>query len=316
MAPGLATGPVRIPAGPRAAAPVVAAVVSGVMVALQLRITGDLRDALGDDVLAALITFATGLVAVSVVVSCRPASRAALSKVRDTPPWTRLGGLGGAALVAVGAAAAPRIGVALLTIGLVAGQTVGGVAVDRLGLGPGPRQGITGPRAAGALLCLLAVGVSVLGKGARDADPVLLTLTVLAGVLAAVQQGLNGRVRRVTGDAGVATLINFGVGSIALLLGLGLREALVGVHIDTWPGLGEWYLYAGGPVGAGFIAIAATVVHQLGVLRLGLAVTAGQLLGAMVLDATLPGGTGVAVATLAGALLTLAAVVVSGRRSR
>ena len=292
-----------------------AAVLSGAMVALQARLNGDLRVALGDTLLTALVSFASGLLVVVAVVACRPASRAALAAFGGTPWWTRLGGLGGATLVAVGAAAEPRIGVALLTIGLVAGQTGGGLAVDRLGLGPGRREGVTGPRAAGALLCLLAVGVGVFGRAAHDADPVLLALIVVAGALIALQQALNGRVHRATGDAGVATLVNFVVGLAALLIGLGFRAVLFGVHVGHWPGPGQLFLYAGGPIGAGFVAVAAVVVGRLGVLRLGLATTAGQLLGAVGLDVALPGGSGVTAATLVGVLLTLIAVVVSGRSS-
>lgn len=313
MGAGLVANPVLAPPAPRTTPALAAAVLSGAMVALQARLNGDLQVALGDTLLTALVSFATGLVAVVAVVACRPASRIALAKLRDTPGWNRLGGVGGAVLVAVGAAAAPRIGVALLTIGLVAGQTGGGLAVDRLGLGPGRRQDVTGPRAAGALLCLLAVGAGVLGGGARHADPVLMALIVVAGMLIALQQALNGRVHRATGDAGVATLVNFVVGSAALLLGLAVRAALFGVHVSHWPGLGELALYAGGPIGAAYVAVAAVVVGRLGVLRLGLAITAGQLLGAVGLDAALPGGSGVPLATLVGVLLTLIAVVVSGR---
>ena len=315
MGAGLVADPVQAPPAPRTTPALAAAVLSGAMVALQARLNGDLRVALGDTLLTALVSFATGLVAVVAVVACRPASRVALTKLRDTPRWTWLGGVGGAALVAVAAAAEPRIGVALLTIGLVAGQTGGGLAVDRLGLGPGPRQGVTGPRAAGALLCLLAVGVGVLGGGVQHADPALLVLIVVAGVLIALQQALSGRLHRATGDAGVATLVNFVTGSAALLLGLGVRAAAFGVHVGHWPGLGELALYAGGPIGAVFVAVAALVVGRLGVLRLGLAITAGQLLGAVGLDVALPGGSGVTFATLIGVLLTLVAVVVSGRGS-
>ncbi|MGB8649172.1 MAG: DMT family transporter, partial [Mycobacteriales bacterium] len=227
-----------------------------------------------------------------------------LQRVRSLPWWTCLGGLGGASLVAVGATAAPEIGVALLTVGLVAGATVGGLLVDRVGLGPGGHRPITGPRLAGAALCLLAIGISAV-EGLRAASPLLLTLVVVAGCLISGQQALNGRVRQAS-DAAVATLVNFVVGTSALLVGLGLAALLGGVHVHHWPS--QWWLYLGGPIGASFVALAAVVVHQLGVLRLGLAVTAGQLVGAILLDVR----RGVAATTLVAATLTMGAVVVSG----
>lgn len=295
----------------------VAAAASGALVALQQRLNGELKTALDDAVLTAVVSFGLGLLAVALVVLFRPATRRALRLVRRVPWHQRLGGIGGAFLVVVGAAAAPEIGVALLTVGLVAGQTGGGLVVDRMGLGPGLSHRLTAPRLLGAAVCLVAVGVGVLGEGARTASPLLLVLVVLAGLLIAVQQALNGRVRQSTGDAGVATLVNFVVGLTALMLVLAVDLLLGGVHADQWPGPDRWYLYLGGPMGAVFVAVAAVVVRFLGVLRFGLAVIAGQLLGGLLLDLTAPvSAGGVDALTVAGVALTFVAVAISGRGAR
>ena len=292
-----------------------AAVASGAMVALQQRFNGELKTVLGDALLTALVSFGTGLVAVVVVVLSRSSARSAVGRVREVPWVQRLGGLGGAALVVVGAAAAPELGVALLSVGLVAGQTSGGLVVDRAGWGPGGMRALTPPRVLGATLCLVAVGISVLGEGARAASPLLVLLIVGAGFLTSVQQALNGRVRATTGDAGVATLVNFVVGTVALALGVLVHAAIAGLDVGDWPGPDRWYLYLGGPMGAVFVATAALVVRQLGVLRLGLAVTAGQLVGALLLDLVVPvADTGIEALTVVGVALTLVAVYVSGRR--
>lgn len=290
------------------ALPLVAAVVSGALVAVQQRINGDLGTSLHDPLLAAVVSFGTGLVVVAALLLVRRSSRQALAKLRDLPWWTRVGGLGGATLVAVGATAAPEIGIALLTVGLVAGSTVGGLAVDRAGFGPGGHRPITTPRLAGAGLCLVAIGISAV-EGLRAASPVLLALVVLAGGLISVQQALNGRLRHAT-DATVATFVNFLVGSTALLAALLVKEVFSGVHADTWPT--QWWLYLGGPIGATFVAVASIVVRSLGVLRLGLAITAGQLLGGILMDLDRT----VAVTTLVAAAVTMLAVYVSGRGQR
>ena len=315
MSTDVATAPI-VQMRPRATTfALTAAVASGALVALQQRINGELKTAVGDVLLTALVSFGTGLVAVIAVVLSRSSARGALLRVREVSWPLRFGGLGGASLVAVGAAAAPEIGVALLTVGLVAGQTTGGLVVDRAGWGPGGAHRLTPPRVFGATLCLLAVGISVLGEGARAASPLLLAAVVAAGFLIAVQQALNGQVRKTTGDAGVATLINFVGGTIALGVGLAVQAAFGGVTVDHWPGADQFYLYLGGPMGATFVAIAAVVVRRLGVLRLGLAIVAGQLVGALLLDLVLPvHDQGVEVLTVVGVALTLVAVVVSGGR--
>lgn len=292
-----------------------AAVASGAVVALQQRLNGQLGATLGDALVAALVSFASGLVAVGAVVLAQPRARSAVRRVRDVPWVQRLGGLGGAALVATGAAAAPVIGVALLSVGVVAGQTAGGLLVDRLGLGPGGPRALTLPRMLGATLCLVAVVLTGLGGGARAASPLLLVLVVVAGLLISLQQALNGQVRRTTGDTGVATLVNFVVGTVALGVGLAVHAAVSGLDVVSWPGPDQWYLYLGGPMGATFVAVAAVTVRLLGVLRLGLAITAGQLVGALALDLLLPvSQAAVGTLTVVGVALTLVAVVLSGRR--
>jgi transporter family-2 protein len=288
-----------------------AAVFCGALVAVQARVNGELATSLHDALLAAVVSFGSGLVVIAVLVLARTSARRAWGRLRDVPWWTRLGGLGGATHVAAGAYAAPRIGVALLTVGIVAGQTTGGLLVDRAGLGPGGRHAVTPPRLGGALLCIAAVVLSVAGKGAGDAHVLLLAVVVTAGLLISVQQALNGRVRAQTGDAGVTTLVNFLVGTTALVV----AYLLFSSHdVRYWPGPGHWWLYIGGSLGVLFIAMAAVTVRILGVLRLGLATVAGQLVGAVALDVAAPAsGHGVAVATVVGALLTFVAVGISGR---
>lgn len=279
----------------------VAAFVAGLLVALQQRLNGSLGRSLHDPLLAAVVSFGSGLVVMAVLASRR---RAQLPALRTLPRWTLLGGLMGAALVAVGATAAPRVGVALLTVAFVCGTTVGGLLVDRTSLGPGGRRPITPPRLAGAVLAVAAIALSA-GAGLPDGTVGLLLLVVLAGALIPVQQALNSRVRGATGPV-VATAVNFAVGTAGLLACL-LVQALAGhLRADSWPG--NPGLYAGGLLGCTFIAVAAVAVSAVGVLRFGLASTAGQLLGGVLLDLD----RGVAASTLLAVALALVAVAVTG----
>ncbi len=276
----------------RAALPLLTAVVSGALVAVQQRINGDLGTALHNPLMAAVVAFSAGLLLIAVLMF-RRAPRADLRRLPAVPWWCYLGGLGGATLVAVG---------------LVAGSTVAALAVDRWGLGPGARRPLTSPRVMGAGLCLAATVIGA-AAGLRAASPLLLALVVVAGGLTSGQAALNGRVRLAT-SVTVATFVNFVVGTTALVVALGIQGLVSGVRVDRWPT--DWWLYLGGPIGCVFIAIASVTVSTLGVLRLGLAVTAGQLLGGIALDAR----RGVSGTTLAAATPTLLAVAVSGRGAR
>lgn len=303
----------------------------GVLVALQAKVNGELATRSGAPAWAALVSFGSGLVLVAALVLAVPRTRrsllahvvrpggAARPAVGDAgapsvrlPWWTYVGGLFGATLVAVAAIAVPRIGVATFTVGVVAGQAIAALLVDRSPLTPGEPRPLSAARLAGAGLAILAVVVIRLGhdSGSTSAGLVLVLLlaSAAAGAGTAVQQALNGRVQRATGEPLVATLGNFLVGTAALVV-LFVVVTLAGAGPDRhWPGGPE--LYVGGSLGVIFIAIAAWTVRGLGVLRLALLTVAGQLGGGVLIDALSP--VGVDVATVVGVLLTLAGVALAG----
>jgi bacterial/archaeal transporter family-2 protein len=286
----------------------VAVTAAGGLLGLQGRINGALGGRLHSAIAAATVSFVVGTMLLAVFVAVRQ-RRALLSlRRREVAWWWWLGGLAGAAVVASTAQGVPEIGVALVTVCVVAGTTVGALGVDQLGLGPGGRQHATLMRLMGAVLAVAAVGLGVLGDSHAVVRPALFGALFLAGAASAFQQAANGQVRRVADSTAVASLVSFTGGTLALVVTSSVRGDLSGV---AWPG--EWWLYIGGALGAIYIALAATAVGEVGVLRLSLATVAGQLVAAVVLDVAWPApGIHLRVQTVVGALLTLAAVAVTG----
>ena len=73
-------------------------------------------------------------------------------------------------------------------------------------------------------------------------------------------------------------------------------------------------MYTGGIFGALVVVVSAAAVQTLGVLRLGLAIVAGQTTGALVVDLVAPApGEAVTLGTVIGVALTMTAVAISGR---
>ncbi|WP_019870869.1 DMT family transporter [Salinispora oceanensis] len=298
---------------------VVLATAAGVAVAVQSRINGELGVRLADGVAAAVISFGLGLLVLLVLVPATPGGRRGLAALRAAltagtlRPWQCLGGLCGAFLVATQGLTVGTLGVAVFTVAVVAGQSASSLLVDRAGIGPSGRQPVTGRRLFGAALTVLAVGLAV---GGRLNDPTALTLAVLpllAGIAVAWQQAVNGLVGRAAGSPLTATLVNFTVGIVALLAVFAVDIAIRGLPAGSPPA--EPWLYLGGPIGITFIAIAAAVVEFTGVLLLGLATIAGQVVGAVLLDVVLPTAASRPDATtLLGAALTLVAVLIAARR--
>lgn len=295
------------------------ATTAGVAVAGQSRINGELGVRLADGVAAAVVSFGLGLLVLLVLVPATPGGRRGLAALRAAltagtlRPWQCLGGLCGAFLVTTQGLTVGVLGVAVFTVAVVAGQSASSLIVDRAGIGPSGRQPVTVRRLFGAGLTVLAVGLAV---GDRLGDSAALTLAVLpllAGFAVAWQQAVNGLVGRAAGSALTATLVNFTVGTLALLAAFAVDVAIRGLPTGAPPA--EPWLYLGGPIGIVFIAIAAATVEFTGVLLFGLATIAGQVIGAVLLDVTLPTAASRPDAvTLLGATLTLAAVLVAARR--
>jgi bacterial/archaeal transporter family-2 protein len=301
--------------GPAAAV----AFVGGALFGLQTRVNGELAERSGSPVWAAVVSFGSGLAVLLVVVAAVPRLRRAAARgARNRLPWwTYLGGLAGGTLVVLSSQAVPLVGVATFTVGVVAGQAAGGLAVDQIGLGPAGPQPLSAWRVAGAAIAIVAVAILRLGHGheAAVSGGVLLALLIAAavgGAMASAQQALNGRVQRATGQGLLAATVNFSAG-MALLLPVFAIAAGTGHGPDTpWPP--ALWLYAGGVLGIAYIASSIWTVGTLGVLRLGLLLVAGQLAGGVVIDLASPGRTGPpGAATYAAVALTLVAVLVAGR---
>jgi transporter family-2 protein len=296
----------------------------GVLVAAQSRITGELSQLLGGStaagLLAAAVSFGTGLVVLLLVVlpagAARSAARRLPAAVRDgrLAWWMLLGGLGGASLVACQGLAVPTLGVALFTVAVVAGQTASSLAVDAVGLGPGGVRTVTPTRVLAAATATAAVGLAVSGRVSAGTLSVgLVALVAVAGGLTAAQQAVNGRVAVATGEPLVAALVNFTVGTTALVVAFAVSAGGSRPNPgDLPPPWDRPLLWLAGPIGVLFIVTAAVVVRTLGVLLFGLLAVAGTLTGSLVLDVVLPTpGTEVTWRVVAGVLLTGVAVAVA-----
>lgn len=298
------------------------AMVCGVGIASQARINGELAHQLGDGVLAALISFGSGLIVVTIALLVAPSGRRGLSAVRAAlgerriPWWYAAGGAAGAFLVLSQGLTAAVLGVALFTVSVVAGQTLSGLVIDARGLGTMAAKPVTVTRVVGSVLALAAVAYAASAQLQGNVPIWLMLLPFLAGFGIGWQQAVNGQIRGVSGSAITATFINFVVGTAVLLVATLVHSVWAGwpTAFPTNP-----VLYIGGLIGVIFIAGAAVIVRITGVLLLGLGTIAGQLIGSLLLDIFAPvAGHNLTVPTVVGTALTLVAVSIAAipRRRR
>lgn len=270
----------------------IAAGVCGALMAMQSRINGQLGAELGDGFTAAAVSFGSGLVIMTVLLLVSARGRGGVGRVVGAVRtgrlrwWMLLGGASGAVFVLSQGLVATVLGVALFTVAYVAGQTISGLWVDVVGLGPSGRHPLSASRIAGAALTVLAVAVAVSGGLGTGAGWAALVLPLVAGLLASWQAAVNGRVRAAADSAITATFGNFLVGTVVLVVAALVHLAVVGAPA-AWPA--DPWLYAGGAVGCVFIAGATLLVRLTGVLLFTLANVAGQLVAALVIDVVAPG---------------------------
>ena len=141
---------------PVAILPVLLVIFAGGMIAVQAPTNAMLAKAGGSPVLAALISFAVGTVALF-AAWLASGNRPQAVTFGGLPWYAWLGGLYGATYVAVAAYAAPRIGLAsLITIG-IAGQIAMALWLDHIGALGLPREPVSLGRLLGAALVIAGV---------------------------------------------------------------------------------------------------------------------------------------------------------------
>ncbi|MGI6877828.1 DMT family transporter [Microbacterium sp. gxy059] len=260
---------------------VIGAYLVGALTALQARLNGDLGAGLDDAFLAAVISFGSGLVIVAALSALLPAGRQGLRRLREgvrrgapdrIPWWMLCGGAAGAFTVTTQGLTVGAIGVALFSVGMVAGQTVGGLVLDRMGVGPAGVAPVTAPRLVGALLVLAAVVVSLGGDALASVPWWMLALPFAVGAGVAWQTAVNGRLRQRVGSALAATTASFAGGTVLLAV-----VAAGSVLANGWPTSfpTEPWTYAGGLLGVIYIFTSATLTPRTGVLVM----TVGSVLG-------------------------------------
>ncbi|WP_194421818.1 DMT family transporter [Microbacterium abyssi] len=267
------------------------AVSIGAMTAIQARVNGVLGVRIDDGIVAGLISFGVGLVILIVVTVLLPSTRAGAVRLwrgvrsRRIPVWMLLGGACGALTVSTQGLTAGVLGVSLFSVGIVAGQTVNGLLLDRLGVGPAGVVAVTPGRVLGGILALAAVAISLSGDAIATTPLWLLLLPFAAGVGIAWQSAANGRLAQRVHSPMTATLMSFIGGTLVLAVAAAVSVAFGGMPqaLPTEP-----WLYLGGLLGFVYILLGATIVAHTGVLLLGLGSVLGQLLTSVIIDLLWP----------------------------
>jgi transporter family-2 protein len=129
----------------------------GIATSVQSGVNSQLRQAVAHPIQAALISFGSGFVVLSVISLALRAPVPALESLREISWWKWTGGLLGAIYVTTVIITVPRIGAGNLLSLSVAGQLLAAVILDHYGLLGFKEHGLTVWRLMGVLLIVLGV---------------------------------------------------------------------------------------------------------------------------------------------------------------
>lgn len=295
------------------------AALSGLMIALQARANGELSLRINNGLEAALVSFGSGLIIITVIATLNPSMKEGISNLRtavankEIARWKLLAGALGGSFVAIQTHIVPLIGVAIYSVASIAGQTAMSLVVDRIGLTGGGKKLISKRRVAAAVLTVLAVFVSVFDRiDAKNLSFLAVVLGCLAGAVVGVQRALNGQINEYSHQSFTTSLLNFITGTSFLVI-LILGGVLIGkIELVSLPA-GPWWIYTGGVIGVIYIAFTSTIVQHLGVLTFTLFSVGGQLVGSLVIDLISPtNGVNVSAYLVTGIVMTYLGVIAGG----
>lgn len=289
----------------------IATVFAGMLGPMQSLVNGRLGAEISDGHAAAVISFSAGLILMLILILPRKKTRDSFVRLPRQlkegaiPRWNFFAGLCGAVIVLSEGITVGFLGVAIFQTALISGMVISGVVCDRLGIGVPFKQALSTPRVGGAVL---AIAATVLVVSPNWTAPHMIALAVLpfiGGLLAGWQPAGNSEIGKLADSMLVSITWNFLIGLIALGAVYLVRLALGSATFEL---PSTWWMYLGGPLGLLSIALMALLVRGLGLLVLGLASTAGQLIGSIVLEIVVPTeGTSLHFLTVIGALVALIA---------
>jgi len=298
------------------------AALSGILIAAQSRVNGGLSAALGNSTEAAVYSFGSGFLLLNIIALANPKVRQGVRRIvagvksGELPAWRLSAGIMGGIFVAIQTFTVPIIGVALLSVVMIAGQTLASLIVDRIGITGGGKQPITLRRVLAAAITIFAVLVAVWEEiQLANISPVPIIIVFVGGFMIGVQRALNGQINDVSGQSFSTTWLNFFMGTstlvILLIINTARGEEIVG--LPTSP----WWIYWGGTIGVLYIASSSVIVAKIGVLSFTLFATGGQLIGSLIFDLIAPPeDVTIGINLLLGILITYIGVLVGGLRKQ
>ncbi len=292
---------------------VAATLLAGIAISIQTSVNGHVGVLTGSPTLATAINYVGALIVAVIIAGASGGFPRAWRRLRQRRGelrwWWFLGGIMGFGAVLVASIVAPIVGVVAVSVGIILGQLAGSSFADSVGLGPGGRRALKPLRVVGIGIAVAAIAVGAIGR-IDGADWWAIVLLVVAGGIVSLQQAANGWLVVVTrGEWAVMSVINFTVGTVAVVIGFVIAQSGHPADFAAVP----WWAPLGGILGIAVNVTLALVVRRIGMLTSVLCIAAGQAIGAIAVDLVVPvDQIGITVWSALGAALSVCAVGIAG----
>ncbi len=261
-----------------------------IAVGFQLALQAPINNALGRHVgrlPASLVSFLVGTLILALLLLVT-GGFSQVSELGAVPFAQLLGGLIGAAFVAISTLTIARIGAGAVVAATISGQLLSSLIIDNFGLVGVDTESLDVVRVAGALLLVSGTLLVVRNRkdtmartrGDRRLDLAAVTAVFGVGLLMGIQHPLNALLSESTGTL-LAALTNFVVGT--LLLAVIVFATGRGSNLKMVTEARPWQLL-GGLIGVIAVVAALSAVSVIGAAGLTAALVTGQLIGSIAID--------------------------------
>ncbi|QBO37501.1 DMT family transporter [Periweissella cryptocerci] len=271
---------------------------AGIILANQNPVNAFLRTYIGSPSRTSLISFTVGVIFLAIILVCTGVPLLPTgAEMAHTPVWMWLGGGLAAIYLTTFILLFPKIGAIQTAILPILGQVLMGTAIDTFGLFGNKVIQLTGQRILGIIILLFGIFIAVVWANYQRSDKKLSgkqvtkqgglglniwrVWAVIAGVLSAMQQAINGQLGIALSSPVKATFVSFSLSWVVLIfivLVMDHRIMPKVIEVKNMP----WWGWLGGILGALFVLLTVILVPKIGA---GLTVTTilvGQLGGSIV----------------------------------
>lgn len=263
----------------------------GVFMPGQTAINNRLRAAVASPWVMATISFLVGTICLALLTWATVGTVTFNSAHIVTQPWWLwIGGLVGVIAMTTTVLLLPIIGALYSTALNLTAQVITTMAIDHFGLFGVTVYEATPWRLIGALIVLTGALLAVVAGRARpqlnhaSPSPIWYLVGLGVGVCFGIQVAVNGQLTGVLGSAIHAGLISFVVGTIALLVLLGLTRPSLRITVPAGETKNPWWMWLGGILGALYVTGVAFLSPLIGSAVTVIVTQTGIIAGSLAVD--------------------------------